>query len=204
MAAAETEKSHAGPVSGTVLTAPPVCVIVSAPGNRPGRCSRSRTEADWTIQAAPPGAITIGKLPPLQEAELSVNTPVPAAIAEILSGKLPVLPIETGKGPLVVVSRAPGKVRLVGLKVMLGAFALPVPVSATCIGWAGPSRASTMFRVADAAAATAGVKVTPIVQEAPPASGVVHGVVPLAVPTKSADWCSLAEASSRWDLKCYS
>ena len=31
----------------------------------------------------------------------------------------------------------------------------------------------------------AGVKITPIVQEAPPASGVVHGVVPLAAPAKS-------------------
>jgi hypothetical protein len=42
-----------------------------------------------------------------------------------------------------------------------------------------------MFRVPDAAPAIAGVKITPIVQEAPPASGVVHGVRPLAVPTKS-------------------
>ena len=185
MAAAETEKSHAVPVSGTVLTLPPVCVIVSAPVTGPGVVVAEGLKLTWTIQAAPPGAITIGKLPPLQEVELSVNTPVPALIAEMLSGKLPLLPIETGKGPLVAVSRAPGNVRLVGLRVMLGAFALPVPVSATCIGWDGPSRASTMFRVAATTPGFAGVKITPIVQEAPPASGVVHGIGPLAVPAKS-------------------
>ena len=43
-----------------------------------------------------------------------------------------------------------------------------------------------MFRVAVSAAATDGVNVTPIVQEAPPASDAVHGVVPSAAPTKSA------------------
>ena len=182
---AVTEKSHAVPFSGTLLTLPPVWVIVSAPVTGPGVVVADGLKLTWTIQAAPPGAITIGKLPLLQVLELSVNTPVPALIAEILSGKFPLLPIETGEGPLVVVSRAPGKVRLVGLNVMLGAFALPVPVSATCIGCVGPSKASTMFRVPDTAPPAAGVKITPIVQEAPPGSGVVHGVMPLAVPTKS-------------------
>ena len=102
----------------------------------------------------------------------------------MLSGALPLLPIET---VLVVdvVSRAPGKVRLVGVMVMFPAVPLPVPVSATCIGWDGPSRASTMFSVPVSAPAAAGVKITPIVHEAPPASGVTHGVVPLALPTKS-------------------
>src|SRR5271156_5382557 len=43
-----------------------------------------------------------------------------------------------------------------------------------------------MFRVAVSAAATDGVKVTPMVQEAPAASEAVQGKVPSAAPTKSA------------------
>src|SRR5271156_3741166 len=104
MAEAEAEKSHAVPFSGTLLTLPPAWVIVSAPVTGPGVVFADGLKLTWTIQGTPPGAITIGKLPLLQELELSVNTPVPALIAEILSGKFPSLPIETGEGPLVVVS----------------------------------------------------------------------------------------------------
>ena len=68
MAAAETEKSHAVPVSGTVLTLPRVCVIVSAPETGPGGVAADGLKVTVTTQAAPPGAITIGKLPPLQAA----------------------------------------------------------------------------------------------------------------------------------------
>ena len=46
MAAAVTEKSHAGPVSGTVVTLPPVCVIVRVPGNRTWCGSGNRAERD--------------------------------------------------------------------------------------------------------------------------------------------------------------
>lgn len=185
--AAVTEKSHAVPDSGTVLTFPPVCVIVRAPVTGPGGVAATGPKVTLTMQGVPFAAITIGKLPLLQAAvvEVSAKTAGAAAIAEILSGKLPLLPIETSMGALVCVSKVPGKVRLVGARVMLGAVPEPVPVRATCIGCAGPSRASTMFSVADTAPAIAGVKITPIVQEAPPASGVAHGIEPLAVPAKS-------------------
>ena len=89
-----------------------------------------------TAQGAPPGAITIGKVPLLQAAVFAVSAKavVPVAIEAMLRGKLPLLPIETDWGPLVVVSRAPGKVRLVGVREILGAFAEPVPDSATWTG----------------------------------------------------------------------
>ena len=44
-----------------------------------------------------------------------------------------------------------------------------------------------MFRVAVSATGFDGVKVTPIVQDAPAARDVVQGDVPLAAPTKSAE-----------------
>src|SRR5580658_1249231 len=185
--AAVTEKSHAVPLSGTVLTLPPVCVIVSAPVTGPVGVAATGLNVTLTAQGGPAGAITIGKLPLLHAAVLAVSakTPVPALIAETLSGKLPLFPIETIMGILVCVNRVPGKVRTFGVRVMLEAVPDPVPLSATTIGWFGPSSASTTSSVAETAPAIAGVKITPIVQEAPPASGVVHGVVPLAVPTKS-------------------
>jgi hypothetical protein len=184
---AVTEKSYAVPASGTVLTLPPVCVIVSAPVTGPGGVAATGPKVTLTMQGVPFAAITIGKLPLLQAAvlEVSAKTAGAAAIAEILSGKLPLFPIETIIGILVCVSRVPGKVRLFGVRVMLEAVPEPVPLSATTNGWFGPSSASTMSNVAETAPAIAGVKITPIVQEAPPASGVAHGVVPLAVPTKS-------------------
>ena len=175
-------------------------------GNWPWRSSRHWTKRDVDVRKRLPfAAITIGKLPLLQATVLAgaaVNTPGAAAIDAILSGALPLLPIETV--PVEdVVSRAPGRVRLLGVSVMLPAVPLPVPVSATCIGWDAPSRASTMFSIPATAPAAAGVKTTPIVHEAPPASGVAHGVVPLRIP-RSLGWCSLAEASSRLGLQCYS
>ena len=57
-----------------------------------------------------------------------------------------------------------------------------------------------MFRVPATAPAAAGVKITPIVHEAPPASDVVHGVVPLADPTKSG-LVLVGGRSSRWGFE---
>jgi len=185
MAAAEIEKSHACADSCTVVTLPPVCEIVSVPATGPVGVAATGLNVTVTTHAAPPGAITIGNAPPLQAAVLEVNTPGAAAIDEMLSGELPLLPIETVP-LLVVVSNAPGRVRLLGVTVMLDAVAEPIPESATSNGWFGPSEPSTMFRVAVSAAAAVGVNVTPIVQEAPPASEAVQGVVPSAAPTKAA------------------
>ncbi|MGA7062274.1 MAG: hypothetical protein WBY69_13780, partial [Candidatus Acidiferrales bacterium] len=94
---AETEKSHAVPLSGTVLTLPPVCVIVSAPATGPGVVLAVGAKVTLIAQGAPFGVMTIGKAPLLQAAvfEVSAKAPVPALIAEMLSGKLPLLPIET-------------------------------------------------------------------------------------------------------------
>jgi len=134
-AAADTEKSHAGPVSGTVLMAPPVCVIVRLPGTGPGAVAAVGVNVTMTTHAAPAGAITIGKLPLLQLAVLkvAVKTAGAAAIAEMLSGALPLLPIETV--PVVdVVSSAPGRVRLVGVRVIVGTVLLPTPASETVRG----------------------------------------------------------------------
>ena len=164
---------------------PPVCEIVSVPATGPGGVAATGLNVTVTTHAAPPGAITIGNAPPLQAVVLEVNTPGAAAIDEMLSGKLPLLPIETVP-LLVVVSNAPGKVRLVGVTVMLDAVAEPVPESATTIGWPVPSEPSKMFRVAVSAAAADGVKVTPMVQDAPPASDAVQGNVPSAIPAKAA------------------
>ena len=183
MAAAVTEKSHAGPDSGTVVTVPPVCVIVRVPGTGPGVVVAIGLNVTMTTHAGPPGAITIGNTPALQS--VSVNNPGAAAIEAILSGVLPVLVIETL--PLLdVVSNAPGSVRLLGVTRMLDVVPEPLPESATSIGWFGPSEPSTMFRVAVSAVATDGVKVTPMEQAAPPASEAVQGAVPSAVPAKSA------------------
>jgi hypothetical protein len=187
MAAADTEKSHAGPLSGTVLTLPPVCVIVSEPATGPGGVAATGLKVTTTTQAAPFAAMTIGKVPLLQATVLdgaAVNTPGAAAIDAILSGALPLLPMET-VAVVDVVSRAPGKVRLLGVSVMLPEVPLPVPVSATCIGWDKPSNASTMFSTPATAPAAVGVNTTPMLHEAPPASDAVQGVVPLALPTKS-------------------
>src|SRR5271156_699191 len=171
MAAAEIEKSHACADSGTVLTLPPVCVIVRLPPTGPGGVAATGLKVTVTTQGLPPDAMTMGNAPLLQAAvmEVSVNTPGAAAIDAMLSGKLPLLPIETVP-VLDVVSNAPGRVRLVGVTVMLDAVAEPVPESATSNGWFGPSEPSTMFRVAVSAVAADGVKVTPMVQEAPPES----------------------------------
>jgi hypothetical protein len=140
-----------------------------------------------TTHAAPAGAITIGNAPLLHAAvlEVSVKTPGAAAIAEMLSGALPLLLIET-VAFVDVVSRAPGRVRLEGVRVMLAPEAVPVPVSATTIGWPVPSEPSKICKVVASAAAADGVNVAPIVQEAPPASDAVQGVVPPAAPKKSA------------------
>src|SRR5271156_7112036 len=94
---AVTEKSYAVPASGTVLTLPPVCVIVSAPVTSPGGVAATGPKVTLTMQGVPFAAITIGKLPLLQAAvlEVSAKTAGAAAIAEILSGKLPLFPIET-------------------------------------------------------------------------------------------------------------
>src|SRR5277367_1140847 len=66
MVATETEKSHAGPVSGTVVTLPRVCVMVSEPETGPGGVAATGLKVTVTTQAAPFAAITIGKLPLLQ------------------------------------------------------------------------------------------------------------------------------------------
>ena len=52
MAAAETEKSHAGPVSGTVLTLPSVCVMVSEPETGPGGVAATGLKVTVTTQAS--------------------------------------------------------------------------------------------------------------------------------------------------------
>src|SRR5580692_12393661 len=129
-----------------VVTLPPVCEIVSVPATGPGGVAATGLNVTVTTHAAPPGAITIGNAPPLQAAVLEVNTPGAAAIDEMLSGKLPLLPIETVP-LLVVVSNAPGRVRLVGVTVMLDAVAEPLPESATSIGCPMPSRASKTCKV---------------------------------------------------------
>ena len=187
MAAAETEKSHAVPLRTTVLTLPPVCVTVREPATGPGVVVAMGLNVTVTTQAAPPGAITIGNAPLLQVAvlEVSVKMPGAAAIAEMLRGRLPLLPIET-VALVDVVSKAPGRVKLVGVMVILDVVAEPVPDSATRIGCFDVSRESTMFRVAVSATGFDGVKVTPIVQDAPAAREVVQGDVPPAAPTKSA------------------
>src|SRR5580704_18241744 len=187
MVAAETEKSHAGPDSGTVVTLPPVCVIVTVPATGPGAVVAMGLKVTVTTQGFPPDAITIGNAPLLQSAvlEVSVNNPGAAAMDAMLSGALPVLLIEMV--PVVdVVSSAPGRVRLLGVTRMLDVVPEPLPESATSIGWFGPSEPSTMFSAAVSAAAADGVNVTPMVQEAPPASEAVQGIVPSAVPAKAA------------------
>jgi hypothetical protein len=185
MFAAEAEKSHAGADSGIVLTLPPVCVIVRVPATGPGGVAATGLNVTVTTHGVPADAITIGNAPLLQAAvmEVSVNNPGVAAIAEILSGALPLLPIETV--PLVdVVSNAPGRVRLLGVRVMLPAEAEPVPESATSIGWPVPSRASKICRVVASAPDIDGVKVTPTVQEVPAGTAPTH--VPVVVVAKSA------------------
>ena len=187
MEAAETEKSHAGPDSGMVVTLPPVCMIVRLPATGPGGVAATGLKVIVTTHAAPPGAMMIGNAPLLHAAVLedSVNIPGAAAIDAMLSGELPLLPIETE--PLLdVVSNAPGSVRLLGATVMLDAVPEPLPESATSIGWPVPSEESKICKVVASAAATDGVKVTPIVQEVPPASDAVQGGVPPAAPAKSA------------------
>jgi len=135
MAAAEAEKSHAGPDNGTVVTVPPVCVIVSVPGTGPGGVAASGLKVTVTTHAAPAGAITIGNTPLLQAAvlDVSVNNPGAAAMDEMLSGVLPVLLIETIP-LLIVVSNAPGRVRLLGVTRMLDVDPEPLPESATTSG----------------------------------------------------------------------
>ena len=135
MFAAETEKSHAGPDSGTVVTVPPVWVIVRLPGTGPGAVAASGANVTVTTHAGPPGAITIGNAPLLQGAvmEVSVNNPAGVAIDAMLSGVLPVLVTET-LPLLVVVSNAPGRVKLLGVTRMLGVDAEPLPESATTMG----------------------------------------------------------------------
>ena len=64
MAAAETVKSHAGPVSGTVLTLPSVCVMVSEPETGPGGVAATGLKVTVTTHGFPFAAITIGKVPP--------------------------------------------------------------------------------------------------------------------------------------------
>jgi len=193
--AAETEKSHAVLDSGIVLTLPPVCVIVRVPETGPGVVAATGLKVTVTTHAAPAGAITIGNAPPLQAAKVAVNTPGAAAIAEMLSGELPLLPIETVP-VLDAVSNAPGRVRLGGVSVMFDAVPEPVPESATSIGWPVPSEESKICKVVASAAATDGVKITPIVQEAPPASEVVQGEVPAAAPAKSAILPPVVEGGS--------
>ena len=135
MEAAVTEKSHAGPDSGTVVTVPPVCVIVRVPGTGPGVVVAIGLNVMVTTHGFPPTAITIGNAPLLQAGvfEVSVNNPGAAATDAILSGELPVLLIETIP-LLVVVSNAPGRVRLLGVTKMLDVDAEPLPESATSIG----------------------------------------------------------------------
>ena len=188
MAAAETEKSHAVPLRVTVLILPSVCVTVRVPATGPGVVVAMGLNVTVTTQAAPAGAITIGNAPLLHAAvlEVSVKTPGAAAIAEMLSGALPLLPIET-VALVDVVSKVPGRVKLVGVIVTLDVVPEPVPESATRIGWAEVSRESTIFRVAISATGFDGVKVTPIVQDAPAARDVVQGDAPPAAPTKSAE-----------------
>jgi hypothetical protein len=186
MAAAEIEKSHACADSGTVATLPPVCVIVRLPATGPGGVAATGLKVTVTMHAAPAGAITIGNAPLLQAAvmEVSVNNPGAAAIDAMLSGKLPLLPIETV--PVVdVVSNAPGRVRLVGVTVMLDAVAEPLPESATSIGCPMPSRASKTCKVVARAPDADGVKVTPTVQEEPAGTDAGAPHVP-AVVAKSA------------------
>ncbi len=135
MGEADTEKSHAGPDSGTVVTVPPVCVIVRVPGTGPGVVVAIGLKVTATTHGFPPTAITIGNAPLLHAGviEVSVNNPGAAAIDAILSGELPVLLIETVP-LLVVVSNAPGRVRLPGVTKMLDVDAEPLPESATSIG----------------------------------------------------------------------
>ena len=85
---------------------------------------------------------------------------------------------------LVVVSNWPAKVRLVGLKVIVEMVALPVPVSATWMGWVAVSRLSTIFIVTALAPAEEGVNVTPTVQLTPAASDAPQ-VPPVPVAVKS-------------------
>ncbi len=73
MAAAETEKSHAGPVSGTVLTLPPVCVIVSVPETGPGGVAAIWLKVTVTTHGFPLAAITIGNAPLLQAGVFEVS-----------------------------------------------------------------------------------------------------------------------------------
>src|SRR5271156_6739601 len=81
MVAAETEKSHAGPNSGMVVTVPPVCVIVSVPGTGPGGVAASGLKVTATTHGAHAGAITIGNTPLLQAAVLDVSVNNPGAAA---------------------------------------------------------------------------------------------------------------------------
>ena len=179
---AETEKSQAIPVSETDCGLPlALSVIVSDPVTGPGVVPAAGANVTLTVQLAP-------------TAKLVPHVVVSAKLVEVLGGlvkfntALPLLVRVTGGcGALVVVNNWPPKARLETEIPRTGALLVPAPVSATWIGWDGPSRASTIFSVADSAPAIDGVKTTPMVQPgAPGASDEPHGVVPPAAPTKSA------------------
>ncbi len=188
MFAAEIEKSHAVPLRASACGLPPeLSVKLIVPVTGPGAVPAAGAKVTFRTQGVPPGAgaITIGKVLP-HEFE-AIAKPLLMAIAEIFSAVVVLVLLTVSIcGALVVVrSWPPNAARLAGVNVMFATVVLPVPVSATWIGWVVPSSASTIFRVADSTAAIDGVKITPIVHPgAPGRSGVTHGVVPLAVATK--------------------
>ena len=186
MAAAETEKSHAVPLRASACGLPPeLSVKLIVPVTEPGAVPAAGAKVTFRTQAVPPGAgaMTIGKVLP-HEFE-AIAKPLLMVIAEILSAVVVLVLFTVSICGALVVFRSwpPNAGRLAGENEMLATVVLPVPESATSIGWPVPSRASKICRVVASAPDIDGVKVTPTVQEVPAGTDPTH--VPVVVVAKS-------------------
>jgi len=160
-AAAETEKSHAIPVSETACGLPlALSVIVSDPVTGPGAVPAAGANVTVTVQLAPtakvaPHVVVLPKLVEMLGGLVKFNT------------ALPLLVSVTGScGALVVVNNWPAKARLETEIPRTGPLLVPAPVKATWIRLADVSAPSNTLNVADSLPGIDGVKISPYVHVA--------------------------------------
>jgi hypothetical protein len=129
MAAADTEKSHAIPVSETDCGLPlALSVIVSDPVTGPGAVPAAGANVTVTVQLAPtakvaPHVVMLPKLVEMLGGLVKFNTALPLLVS-----------VTGGCGALVVVNSWPAKARLETEIPRTGALPVPAPVKATWIG----------------------------------------------------------------------
>jgi hypothetical protein len=129
MAAAETEKSHAIPVSETDCGLPlALSVNVSDPVTGPGAVPAAGANVTMTVQLAPatkvaPHVVVSPKLVEMVGGLVKFNTALPLLVS-----------VTGGCGALVVVNSWPPKARLETEIPRTGALPVPAPVKATWIG----------------------------------------------------------------------